>query len=192
MEEELQGIGECQREGRESVLASNSDNPAANQSTKQVDDNAIPPAGQIQSARDTLDVLFALLDVKFSKWDIYRTAMNEWCFRGLCRDGSGDFSFTRESMIDSLIDAIEFIPLPTVPSRPNVYDRKAFQAYKDGYKWRLKYLGQDFGVLTQTKAQAEQAADKISQHSRESHDRWMTAYGWTIDKVEGKDFRYKG
>lgn len=169
-----------------------SEQEQSNHGDRQSDDHAIPPAGQIQTARDTLAKLFALLDVKFRMWDVYKTAMNEWCFSGTLIDGDGKFSCTRESMIDSLVEAFEFIPLPTVPRMPTVYHRNAFQAYKDGCKWRLKYLGQHFGVLTQTKTEAERAADKISQHSRESHERWMVAYGWTIDKVEGKDFRYKG
>jgi hypothetical protein len=190
MDEEL--MRKAENEVQDNSVVSQVDGRGGSQITKQVDDNSLPPAGHIQAARDVLARLFALLDAKFRMWDIYKTAMNEWCFSGTFSDGDGKFSCTRDSVIDALVDAIEFIPLPTVPRRPNVYDRKAFLPYKDGYKWRLRYLGKDFGVLTQTKTQAEQAADKIAEHSRESHERWMIAYGWTIDKVEGRDFRYKG
>jgi hypothetical protein len=160
---------------------------------EQVDEqgSALFPAGQIKTARETLDELFAKLDAKFKKWDVYRTALGEWCFHGEYGDGREDFDRNKDSFVEVLVEAFLFVPLPAVPRKPTVLDRNAFTPYRTGSRWRLKYLGEDWGVMTPTKTQAEQAADKFVERSRESHERWMIAYGWTIGKVEGQDFRYK-
>ena len=189
MDEEL--MRKAENEMQENSAASQVAGHGASQSTKQVDDNALPPAGKIQAAKDTLDVLFAILDVKFSKWDIYRTAMNEWCFRGLCRDGSGDFSFTRESIIESLVEAVEFIPLPIVPRRPRLLGMSGFVPYKSGSKWRLKYLGQDYGISVDRKSDAESFARRQAEASENAIGEWDRKYAWCAGKVEGKDFRYR-
>jgi hypothetical protein len=189
MDEEL--MRKAENEMQENSAVSQVAGHGASQSTKQVDDNALPPAGHIQAARDVLARLFAILDDKFRMWDVYKTAMNEWCFSGTFSDGDGKFSCTRESVIDALVDAIEFTPLPTVPRRPRLLGMSGFAPYKSGSKWRLKYLGQDYGISVDRKSDAESFARRQAEASENAICEWDRKYAWCAGKVEGKDFRYR-
>ena len=120
---------------------------------------------------------------------VCEAAVRDW--RGVEIDGDGKFSCTRDSVIDALVDAIEFIPLPTVPRRPRLLGMSGFVPYKSGSKWRLKYLGQDYGISVDRKSDAESFARRQAEASENAIGEWDRKYAWCAGKVEGKDFRYR-
>lgn len=128
------------------------------------------------------------MDVKFTRWDIYRTAMGDWHLKGV--QATQVCEITADGFVEAMQEALQWRALPLVPRPRERLYRENFQTKKNGSKWRMTYLGRDCYVQCDTKREAEAYADRQVALSISETDSWESMYGWSRDKTEGVDFRW--
>lgn len=128
------------------------------------------------------------MDVKFTRWDIHRTAMGEWHLKG--EQSTQVCELTADGFVEAIQQALEWRALPLVPRPRERLYRENFQAKKNGSKWRMTYLGRDCCVQCDTKRETHDYADRQVALSISEADSWESMYGWSRDKTEGVDFRW--
>lgn len=128
------------------------------------------------------------MDVQFTRWDIYRTAMGDWHLKG--EQSTQVCEITADGFVEAIQEALQWRALPLVPRPKERLYRENFKAKKNGSKWRMTYLGRDCYVQFDTKREAEAYADRQVALSISETDSWESMYGWSRDKTEGVDFRW--
>ncbi len=124
------------------------------------------------------------LDAKYSRWDLWRTALKAWCVKIDGEVISGD------TIEEALAKAAEFKQLPKIPRCPSVLWREKFAAVKSGSKWNLTYQGNVWFGNIATKKAAESAADGFVERANKAFEDWRASFGRISMGVEGVDFRY--
>src|SRR6056297_61469 len=138
--------------------------------------------------RSTVRQLVGDMDAKFTRWDIYRTAMGDWHLKG--EQSTQVCEITADGFVEAIEEALQWRALPLVPRPRERLYRENFAAKKNGSKWLMTYLGRDCCVECDTKKEAEAYADCRVALSISETDSWESMYGWSRDKTEGVDFRW--
>lgn len=143
-----------------------------------------------------IDGLADQLDAMHPGWDIYRTAMGQWCVVICDRGAPGDRDSHRisgDSLVDVLSQAVEYRFLPVVPRCPDPFDPDRAVIEKSGNEWHAYYDGDRRRSLgtTKTKKRMVEALTAWAEHTERIREEWMQQYGWTLTKTEGVDFRYE-
>lgn len=128
------------------------------------------------------------MDIKFSRWDIYRTAMGDWHLKA--EQSTQICELNADGFVEALERALQWRALPLVPRQRERLYRENFKSKKNGGKWRVTYLGRDCYVQFSTKREAESYADRQVELSISETDSWESMYGWSREKTEGVDFRW--
>lgn len=132
--------------------------------------------------------LVSQADVKFTRWDVYRTALGEWHFKG--EQATQVFEVTTDGFVEAIQQALQWRALPIVPRPKERLYASGFGFAKNGNKWRVTYLSRDCCVQFDTKRDAEAYIERQVKLSQSEIDSWELMYGWSRGKVEGVDFRY--
>lgn len=132
--------------------------------------------------------LIGEMDMKFTRWDIWRTAMGEWHVKG--EQSTQPFELTADGFTEALELALNWRALPLVPRPHERLYRNGFQSRKNGSKWRVSYLDRDCYIQVDTKREAEAYADRQVALSISETDSWESMYGWSRNKTEGVDYRW--
>lgn len=132
------------------------------------------------------------MDVKFTRWHIYRTAMGDWHLKG--EQSTQVCEITADGFVEAIKKALQWRALPLVPRPQERLNRDGFRVTKISGdsrrgKWLVSYLGNDRGRFF-TKKEAEAFADRQTEFSRAAADGWEISYGWARGKSEGVDFRW--
>lgn len=143
-----------------------------------------------------IDGLAAQLDAMHPGWDIYRTAMGQWCVVICDRGAPGDRDSHRisgDSLLDVLSQAIEYRFLPVVPRLPDWFDPDRAVIEKSGNEWHAYYDGdrsQPLGT-TKTKKRMVESLMERKEHTERIREEWIREYGWILTKTKGVDFRHE-
>lgn len=139
--------------------------------------------------RERVDELVSQIDAKHgSTWDLYRSAMGEWCFK---LENEGVVSSSK-SLSECLESGLAYTALPKYPRKPTALPIDQFEVKKSGYKWSI-YRRRNFicGHIA-TRKEAENAVTEMSKKSEQEREAWDIKYGPLIaGKIEGVDFRYE-
>lgn len=136
-----------------------------------------------------MDQHIKTLDDKHGKgnWDLWRSQLGLWCIKIL-----DEATVANSSLDEALSQAAGYNVLPRIPRRPILEGRNLFVTYKHGNRWGLKYDGRDYRLYASTKKEAERAADRIAERSRQAHEFWVATYAAFVEThEEGVDFRYQ-
>lgn len=132
--------------------------------------------------------LIGEVDIKFTRWDIYRTALGEWHFKG--EQSTQVCELSADGFVEALEQALQWRALPLVPRPKELMYHYGFCVVKHGAKWRVKYMEKDCCVQFNAKRDAESWIERQVALSKSAFDSWECMYGWSYGKTEGVDFRY--
>lgn len=127
------------------------------------------------------------LDGKCESWNMWRTHDGRWCVKG--KVDQQDFAERGTKLIDVLISAAAWQPLPLVPRPPRRLHGGMFRFVKDGSRWLLEGES-DTWAVTRTKKEAVELAGKMIARAEADWEAWERDYGWSRFKTAGVDFRW--
>lgn len=139
--------------------------------------------------------LIAKLDAKYPRWNLWRTALKQWCVSfprpGMEHEARADTVVSDQTIEGVFSKAIAHRHIPSIPRRPSPMNRSDIKPVRDGSKWALMHNGVTFTHNIKTKREAEQYADGFARRAAEAIDAWEREYGTTAAGVEGVDFVYR-
>lgn len=140
---------------------------------------------EIMSVMDVVDSLVKSLDSKYASWDLYRTAMRQWCVK------AGGESWVCDSLVECMIRAVEYVPLLKIPRRPMPVDDLV--VFKCGSKWSVQTSrGHWVSGNISTKAKAVELVNVLTRKTQAAMDEWDLRFGPVVCfGVEGETFVYE-
>ena len=124
------------------------------------------------------------------QWEIYRAGLGHWMAK--IKLGEQRYEASSDLLGAALAEILEWVPLPVVPRRQPVVhaDDCTYERGNSSKQWEIRWGGKSLGPSFPTKKAAQAYAALCADRSTAAYDEWIQYYGWSIDKVEGVDFRY--